>query len=166
MSSEHPEEKTTTKHQIESKNNNIISNLKDIAEEEPIIEEKVIVMEQVIIEESPAVTESHESIEISNLNNNNVCVEKESIKSSENEVRDGNYFLKVLMVEKLRILKLADETEKELEVLQSDVRFSSSTFTKTTNLIAFLACYCSNRRSHWHNSLSNWQVTLVGYEKV
>ena len=118
---------TTTKHQIESKQNNIISNLKDITEEEPIIEEKVIVMEHVIIEESPAVTESHESIEISNLNNNNVCVdtkmEKESIKSSENEVRDGNYFLKVLLVEKMRILALADETEKELEVLQSDVRF-------------------------------------------
>ena len=99
---------TTTKHQIESKQNNIISNLKDITEEEPIIEEKVIVMEHVIIEESPAV---------------DTKMEKESIKSSENEVRDGNYFLKVLLVEKMRILALADETEKELEVLQSDVRF-------------------------------------------
>lgn len=128
MASEHPE--TTTK--IESKNNNIISNLKDIIEEEPIIEEKVIVMERVVSEESSATEGSQESIEISTRNNNNICVdnkmEMESIKSTESEVRDGHYFLKVLMVEKLRILKIADETEKELEVLQSDVRIFNVNF--------------------------------------
>jgi hypothetical protein len=53
----------------------------------------------------------------------------ESIKSPEIEVRDGHYFLKLLHHEKARILKLAEDTEKELEVLQSDVRFCHCLFS-------------------------------------
>jgi hypothetical protein len=87
-----------------------------------------VVMEH-IIKDDVVVTaaESQEtSIDLSN-NNNNVCVnnkmEIETILSPQTEVRDGHYFLKLLSVEKSRILKLADDFEKELEHLQSDVSF-------------------------------------------
>lgn len=43
------------------------------------------------------------------------------IKSTNGELKDGHYFLAILMTEKARILKMADETEKELLHLQSNV---------------------------------------------
>lgn len=95
--------------------------------EEPKLEQSVIVMDRIISKESPIIKESQKSIELSNNNNNvvnvNKTIEMESSKSPEIEVRDGNYFLKLLNSEKTRILQIADETEKELEALQSNVRF-------------------------------------------
>lgn len=44
------------------------------------------------------------------------------VKSPPVEIKDGNYFLKLLNAEKSRILRIADEAEKELQQLQSDVR--------------------------------------------
>lgn len=104
-----------------------IQNSKDLRPET----KESVVMEHIISKEDavsvPVIAESQQtSIDISN-NNNNVCennkMEIETIKSPETEVRDGNYFLRLLNTEKIRILKLADDAEKELEDLQSDVSF-------------------------------------------
>lgn len=43
------------------------------------------------------------------------------LKSPIAELKDGNFFLKLLNAEKSRILKVADDVEKELTQLQSDV---------------------------------------------
>jgi hypothetical protein len=108
--------------------------------EEAKMEQNIVVMDRIISKESPAVKESQQSIELSNNNNNVVNVNKaemESIKSPEIEVHDGNYFLKLLNNEKTRILKIADETEKELEVLQSNVRFFVVDKINSHNFITF-----------------------------
>lgn len=101
----------------------------NLINKEPILEQKEVVMERIVNKDSPVVAESQKSIELSNNNNNinvNNKIEMESeLKgklTTESEVKDGNYFLKLLDSEKTRILKLAEEAEKELEVLQSDVR--------------------------------------------
>lgn len=64
------------------------------------------------------------------VSSNNIASDKEirnnkmepEVRSPLVEEKDGNYFLKLLNAEKSRILKIADDTEKELEQLQSDVR--------------------------------------------
>lgn len=49
-------------------------------------------------------------------------IENSSLKMpKKSEKRDGNYFLAILKVEKSRILKLAEEAEKDLMKLQVDV---------------------------------------------
>jgi hypothetical protein len=97
---------------------------------------KTIVMENIVNSVMSSVVEQKESeiVKINNNNNNNindrnkieeenfVKMEVEPTKAEvESEVKDGNYYLKLLAVEKARILRMADDAEKELEVLQSDV---------------------------------------------
>jgi hypothetical protein len=87
-----------------------------------------IVMESVINKNILPSTEKSENNNIDISNNNNIFNEKMEIEncvksSSECEIKDGNYFLKLLNVEKTRILKIADEMESELKDLQSDVSF-------------------------------------------
>lgn len=56
--------------------------------------------------------------------NNNIITDSEmeiEEKSPKAEIKDGHYFLKLLYVEKARILKIAEEAEKELEMLQANV---------------------------------------------
>lgn len=122
--------------EIKKKNNSEEEKIAEINQNNKVIEQDLrpetkesVVMEQIISKDDATSVafgaESQEtSIDISN-NNNNVCVnnkmEIETIKSPQTEVKDGNYFLRLLNDEKMRILKLADEAEKELELLQSDV---------------------------------------------
>jgi len=88
---------------------------------------KEIVMESVINKNILPSTEKSENNNIDISNNNNIFNEKMEIENcvkspSESEIRDGHYFLKLLDVERTRILKIADEVESELKDLQSDVR--------------------------------------------
>jgi hypothetical protein len=93
------------------------------------LEKQDIVMER--ISKAPANAESQQNgltnnntielganVKNNNMINNNNCIDK---KVDEIETKDGHYFLDLLKTEKARILKLAEDAEKELEVLQSDV---------------------------------------------
>ena len=89
---------------------------------------KEIVMESVINEKILPSTEKSENNNIDISNNNNIFNEKMEIancvkSSSESEIKDGHYFLKLLNAEKARILKIADEVDSELNDLQSDVTY-------------------------------------------
>lgn len=88
---------------------------------------KEIVMESVVNEIILPSTEKSDNNNISKLSdNNNILNEKMEIvncekSSSESDIKDGHYFLKLLNSEKTRILKIAEEVENELKDLQSDV---------------------------------------------
>lgn len=88
--------------------------------------ESNIVMENCVIDKvmpstEIAKSENNNIIEISNNNNNNVYKNMEALlKSPESAEKDGHYFLRLLNDEKSRILKIADDIENELKVLQSD----------------------------------------------
>jgi hypothetical protein len=73
--------------------------------------------EKIIVSEEKVVNKNCEAI------NNKINGEMDSeTKLSNNELKDGNYFLRLLNDEKARILKIAEDTEKEFEQFQSDVR--------------------------------------------
>lgn len=90
-----------------------------------------IINHKVSMPSKDVVDEKSEKINLDLSNNNSkICIknkqmeELSTVKSSQDkEIRDGYYFLRLLYSEKSRILKMADEMDKELEVLQSDVRF-------------------------------------------
>lgn len=63
-----------------------------------------------------------ESISENNSTNQNESEMNFEIKSFKPELKDGHYFRKLVNNEKSRILSLADEHEKELQQLQSNVR--------------------------------------------
>lgn len=109
-------------------------NLKEEANDKNLLENqnlesnnKEIVMESVINDIILPSTEKSDDKNKCNLsNNNNIFNEKMQIEnceepSSESDIKDGHYFLKLLNAEKTRILKIADEVENELKDLQSDV---------------------------------------------
>lgn len=56
-------------------------------------------------------------------------MEPEIVSSPLAEIKDGHYFLGILYAEKSRILAIADEHEKELLQLQSNVRIFCAIFT-------------------------------------
>lgn len=67
-------------------------------------------------------------------NNNTMEPEFNSPKA---EIKDGNYFLKLVHTEKMRILKIADDTEKELLQLQSDVSWRRNFFVYVFDFFMF-----------------------------
>lgn len=48
-------------------------------------------------------------------------IEAVGCSSAQGETKDGHYFLQLLIVERSRILKMADDMEKDLELAQADV---------------------------------------------
>lgn len=139
-------------------NNQTVEIKKKNLEEEKIVEisdqdlrpetKESVVMEHIIskdeADKAVMIQESQGTI-IDLSNNNNVCVnnkmENETIISPQTEVKDGHYFLRLLNIEKSRILKLADEAEKELELLQSDVSFFMLDVLKFFLLDLFISCF-------------------------
>lgn len=73
--------------------------------------------EQIVVNEEKVV---NNNCEVSKVNGNGM-MDLDLPKLQNNEIKDGNYFLGILNEEKEKILKIAAETEKELEQLQSDV---------------------------------------------
>lgn len=73
-------------------------------------------------------SENNNCVEVSNKNTMEVET-KPSVKSPEFEEKDGHYFLRLLNSEKSRILKMAEDLDNELQVLQSDVRIFSHIFS-------------------------------------
>jgi hypothetical protein len=120
------------------------------------------------------VTEKSETKNVDLSNNNDKSVNSKNIEMdttnpSLKEIKDGYYFLRLLFSEKSRILKMADDTEKELEELQSNVSslfFFRSEIPNCNVSIAILALHRSDRRCCWPNSRSDWQVTFAGNKEV
>lgn len=81
---------------------------------ESLMDRVVSSPEQSIVNEEKVVINGCENIK-------NGEMESSDTKSPNNELKDGHYFLRLLNVEKTRILNVAAETEKELEELQSNV---------------------------------------------
>jgi hypothetical protein len=149
---------------------------KDILEseiKEPVME-RVINHSEVMPSTQIETEKSENNVELSSNNNNNsVCIKNTEIETTSEalkEVRDGYYFLRLLFTEKARILKLADDAEKELEVLQSDVSCCCAKkvpFMKlNSKLIAISALHGSSRRNCRSNSCGDWQVTSTGNKEV
>lgn len=90
-----------------------------------LVSEVVITSEQKDSNEPMVVTNNCEANSSKNSNFVNQSNDKmeTQVKPINGELKDGNYFLRILNAEKTRILKLADDTEKELFVLQSSVSF-------------------------------------------
>lgn len=55
------------------------------------------------------------------LNNSENAENRNSLGVKKCEKRDGNHFLKLLDIEKARILKMAEKAEKDLKSVQFDV---------------------------------------------
>lgn len=121
-----------------SKLNTHSANLNKLIEEDIESDKNEIVMENVISKVVEAQEKSENFVDLSNNNNNN-CINNKTMEIEKNssdseEVRDGHYFLRLLYNEKARILKLADETEKELNIIQSDVcNFMTEKVPELTN---------------------------------
>lgn len=79
-----------------------------------ILSEKEVVSNNCVIAES--------EINANNYANKTENIEMEiKIKSPQSEIKDGHYFHRLVSDEKARILKIAEETEKELLQLQANV---------------------------------------------
>lgn len=90
------------------------------------------------------IVESHEEAVINGLEsiNNDISANQSSVmenKLPNIELKDGHYFRKLVNNEKLRILALADEHEKELDHLQTSVsNFISDVNRSLTSFVSFI----------------------------
>ncbi|KAG5681880.1 hypothetical protein PVAND_011287 [Polypedilum vanderplanki] len=104
-------------------NNNLIEKENSQSEINKTLMEEVIKHNEVLTSAEVSVEKSEKNLELINNNNNSVSSKNMQIETANTplkEIKDGYYFLRLLFNEKTRILKLADDAEKELEILQSD----------------------------------------------
>jgi hypothetical protein len=175
--------KTTT---IIEKSTEILS-IENLSNSESIKEE--IVMEQIVnnVVSSKSVDEPDKIVVVVNNNcdvsNKNIMnnIEKTmeaptTSESNDPQLKDGNYFLRILELEKTRILKKADDTEKELQQLQSDVSLLNEMTLLDLLFIVFIfpfhyvyitpAINRSFGRNYWRSSCCHWQITFVSNKEI
>lgn len=88
-----------------------------------LVNEVLKTSEQKVLSEEKVLNNNCEASSSTNINIANHSSGKMDSpnKPTNGELKDGHYFLGILYAEKARILKIADDTEKELLVLQSNV---------------------------------------------
>lgn len=104
-----------------SKTNEI--SIVDLINSESVRKDCDSLMDRVVSSPEPSVVSVEKVVNGNCEVKNNITNGKmdSEVKSPNNEVKDGHYFLRLLNAEKARILDVADVTEKELEQLQSNV---------------------------------------------
>lgn len=109
---------TIESNEISSKTNLLNSELnKEKIVMEPVVNNATSVDEP----DKLAVVNNNCDVSNKNLMNINVMEASPSESNDSSQLKDGNYFLTILELEKTRILEKADDTEKELQQLQNDV---------------------------------------------
>lgn len=134
---------------INSGNNNITSlpplsktneiSIVDLINSESVRKDCDSLMDKVVIGVEENVV-TVEKVINNNVETNNTSVNGKMEANSTEEVRDGHYFRDLLIVEKTRILKVAEDTEKDLEKLQSEVNTRIFYFVYTFLNILFSSC--------------------------
>ena len=138
---------------------------------ENLVNEVVIASEQKVSNEEKIVSNNCEA---SNSRNSDIANQSEDkmetqVKATNGELKDGHYFLGILNVEKSRILKMADDTEKELTMLQSSVSLENrNLFVYNLLIILFSSTAFDNsfRRNAWCDTRCYWKSSLVGNKEI